>query len=46
MLRYWVDIDDRITFNDNNWRIPINMFHGNEGRLDMSYGIGHLVVIF
>lgn len=47
MFRNWIGVDDgEISFEENSWRIPLNMHHGSNSRLDMSYDVAHLIVIF
>lgn len=46
MFRYWVLIDyDLITLEDNDWRLPINLFQRSRGELYMSYDGSYLLAI-
>lgn len=46
MFRYWVYVNDEVTWTDNDMFIPLNMFSGPNNQLIMNYDADYLVVIF
>lgn len=47
MGRYWIVIGEyRTALDRTEWKLPINMLHGNSNRLYMRDTEPHLIVIF